>query len=139
MKTMVLVALATAAMVFAPSATADVPGLAPFVGEWDGKRESVIIDHTGHAHYHYMDTKSCTSCAMADMPYNDMYFVLTSVSNGVASGSVTGSSGSRNAQVGQRVTVTLTPQQPGRAIEWTIGGLDEGLYCAPAIASWCGF
>jgi hypothetical protein len=129
----------TAALVFAAPAAADVRGLAPFVGEWDGMRESVVIDHTGHAHFHYMDFKSCTSCAMAGMPYNDLYFVLTSVSNGVASGTVTGSSGSRNAQVGQRVTVTLKPQPPGQAIEWTIGGQGEGLFCAPAISSWCGF
>jgi hypothetical protein len=122
----------------APPAAADGAGVAPFVGEWDGMRETVVIDGTAHAHFHYMDSRSCPNCVVADMPYNTMDFVLTSVSNGVASGTVTASSGTRKSQIGQRVIVTLKPQPSGRAIGWSIGGLDEGLYCAPAIANWCG-
>jgi hypothetical protein len=127
-----------AAIAFAPLASADVPGLAPFVGTWSGMRESVAIDDTGHAHFQYMDSNACQSCSMADMPYSTMDFVLTSVSNGVASGSVTASSGTRKNEVGEPVTVTLKPQPSGAAIGWTIGGKDEGLFCTPAIANWCG-
>jgi hypothetical protein len=36
MNKIALTGLATAAAVFAPPATADVPGLAPFVGSWLG-------------------------------------------------------------------------------------------------------
>jgi hypothetical protein len=129
---------AAAAIALAPVAHADVSGLAPFAQEWDGMRESVVIDETGHAHFHYVDSNACQSCSMADMPYGTLDFVLTSVSNGVASGSVTASSGTRNKQVGEPVTVTLKPQPNGEAIGWTIGGKDEGLFCEHAIAAWCG-
>jgi hypothetical protein len=128
-----------AALTPAPPASADVPGLASFVGTWSGMRESVVIDETGHAHFHYMDMSACQNpCSMADMPYGTLDFVLTSVSNGVASGSVTAGSGTRNQQVGELVTVTLKPQPTGEAIGWTIGGRDEGLFCEHAIAAWCG-
>ena len=53
-------------------------------------RQSVVIDLTGHGHFHYM--MACASCSMADMPYGTMDFTLTSVSDGTASGSVTVSS-----------------------------------------------
>ena len=49
-----------------PAATGGLPGLPPFVREWDGMRESVVIDRTGHGHFHYM--MACASCSMADMP-----------------------------------------------------------------------
>lgn len=128
-----------ATLTLAPPASGDVPGLAPFVGLWSGMRESVLIDGSGVAHFHYIDAKACQSpCYMADMPYATLDFVLTSASNGVANGSVTASSGTRNQQVGQPVTVSLKPQPTGRAIGWTIGGNDEGLFCEPAIAAWCG-
>jgi hypothetical protein len=128
-----------AVLALAPPASADVPGLAPFVGTWSGMRESVVIDETGHAHFHYMDSNACQGpCSMADIPYSTLDFVLTSVSNGVAGGSVTASSGTRNKEVGEPVTVTLKPQPSGQAIGWTIGGKDEGLFCERAIAAWCG-
>src|SRR5271170_667277 len=47
-----------------PAASADVPGLAPFAREWDGMRESIVIDLTGQGHFHYMT--ACASCSMAD-------------------------------------------------------------------------
>ena len=131
------VGIATA-LTLATPASADVAGLAPFVGTWSGMRESVAIDSTGNAHFHYQDGNACQSCAMADLPYSTLDFVLTSVSDGVAAGSVTASSGTRSNEVGQPVTVTLKPQPSGQAIAWTIGGMDEGLFCAPAIAGWCG-
>lgn len=140
MNKIALTAVAIAAVVtLAPLASADVPGLAPFVGTWSGVRQSVVIDEAGHAHFRYMDSNACQgSCSMVDMPYSTMEFVLTSVSNGVANGSVTASSGTRSKQLGEPVAVTLKPQSSGRAIGWTIGGKDEGLFCEPAIASWCG-
>lgn len=139
MKKFALAALGiAAALALAPTASADVPGLAPFVGNWSGLRESVVIDNTGHAQFHYMDSNACQSCSMANVPYSTMDFVLTSVSNNVASGSVTASSGTRSSEVGEPVIVTLKPQQSGETIQWTIGGKDEGLFCSSANASWCG-
>jgi hypothetical protein len=102
-------------------------------------QESVVIDEAGHAHFHYTDSNACQNpCSMADMPYSTLDFVLASVSNGVSSASVAASSGTRNKQVGQSVTVILKPQPFGQAIGWTIGGKDEGLFCEHAIATWCG-
>ena len=106
-----------------PVAGGGVPGLAPFAREWDGMRESVVIDLTGHGRFHYM--MACATCSMAEMPYNTMDFTLTSVSNGTASGSVTASSDPR-FPVGEPVVVTLGPQD---TIQWTAGGKNEGLFC----------
>jgi hypothetical protein len=139
MKKIALAAVGIAtALTLATPASADVTGLAPFVGTWSGMRESVAIDSTGNAHFRYQDSNACPSCSMADLPYSTLDFALTSVSNGVADGSVTASSGTRSNEVGEPVTVSLSPQPSGQAITWTIGGKDEGLFCAPAIAGWCG-
>ena len=56
------------ALALAAPAAADVPGLAPFVGTWSGMRESVAIDNTGTAHFHYQDSNACRSCSIADLP-----------------------------------------------------------------------
>jgi serine/threonine protein kinase len=122
----------------APTAAANLAGLAPFVGEWDGMRERVTIDASGQAHFHYMDSSSCQSCAMANMPYAMLDFVLTSAANGVATGSVTASTGTRSSEVGESVTVTLKSESFGQTIQWAIGGKDEGLCCAAAVARQCG-
>jgi uncharacterized protein DUF2510 len=112
-------------------ASADVPGLAPFARQWLGMRESIVIDSTGHGHFHYM--MACASCSMADMPYSTLDFTLTSVANGTASGSVTNSSDPANP-VGEPVSAALAPQD---TIKWTIGGKDVGLFCGSNPA-WCG-
>jgi hypothetical protein len=115
-----------------PVAGGGVPGLAPFAREWDGMRESVVIDLTGHGRFHYM--MACATCSMAEMPYNTMDFTFTSVSNGTASGSVTASSDPR-FPVGEPVVVTLGPRD---TIQWTAGGKNEGLFCGSDPA-WCGY
>jgi Protein of unknown function (DUF2510) len=106
-----------------PAAIGGVPGLAPFVREWSGMRESVVIDRTGHGHFHYM--MPCASCSMADMPYNTIDFALTSVSNDTATGSITASSDPQ-LPVGEPVAATLAPQD---TIQWAIGGKNVGLFC----------
>jgi len=115
-----------------PAPGANVSGLAPFAREWDGMRESVVIDLTGHGRFHYM--AECTSCSMSEMPYNAMDFTLTSVSNDTASGSVTASSDPR-FPVGEPVVVTLGPQD---TIKWTAGGKSEGLFCG-SNPGYCGY
>jgi hypothetical protein len=114
-----------------PAATASGPGLAQFAREWRGMRESIVIDPTGHGHFHYMT--DCASCSMAEMPYNTLDFTLTSVSGGTASGSVTASSDPHNP-VGEAVTATLGPQD---TIQWALGGKNVGLFCGSNPA-WCG-
>ena len=50
-----LAGLATAALVFAPSAAADVPGLAPFVGSWHAHEEGLDIQPNGNGRETYAD------------------------------------------------------------------------------------
>jgi hypothetical protein len=94
-------------------------------------RESVVIESTGHGHYHYM--MACASCSMADMPYNTLDFTLTSVSNGTASGTVTASSDPQ-FPVGEPVAATLGEQD---TIQWAVGGKNIGLFCG-SNAALCG-
>jgi hypothetical protein len=115
-----------------PVASAGVPGLAPFAREWDGMRESIVIDSTGHGHFHYM--MPCATCSMAEMPYNTLDFALTSVSNGTASGSVTASSDPQ-FPVGTPVAATLAPRD---TIHWAVGGKNVGLFCG-SNPGYCGY
>ncbi|OBI51209.1 hypothetical protein A5707_14020 [Mycobacterium kyorinense] len=115
-----------------PSTSAGIAGLAPFVREWRGARESIVIDAAGNGHFHYMmDCPSCTS--MADIPYNTMDFKLTSVSGDTASGTVTVSSDPQFS-VGEPVAVRLGELD---TIHWSVGGKEEGLFCG-SNPSWCG-
>lgn len=125
------------AAVLAPSAHADMPGLARFVGSWAGKRESVNIDANGHGRFHYMDVQACQSCAMADMPYTNMDFTLTSASGNTATGSVTAD---KYHHAGEPVVITLIPAKASAptTISWTVNGLDEGLFCPASNSNWCG-
>jgi hypothetical protein len=123
----------------AAAAPADPPGLSPFVGSWVGKRESVDIDTHGHGRFHYADMTACKSCSMADMPYADMDFALTSVSGDTATGSVTADTHDRT---GKPVVMVLKPASADGApqtISWTVGGLDEGLFCPASDGRWCGY
>jgi hypothetical protein len=119
----------------APSA--EVPGLAPFVGSWAGKRETVNIDANGEGQFHYMDVRACPSCAMADMPYTNMDFTLTSVSGNTATGGVTAD---KYHHAGEPVVITLNPATASAptTISWTVSGLDEGMFCPASNSSWCG-
>ena len=65
MNKIALAGLATAALVFAPSAAADVPGLAPFVGSWHAQEEGLDIQPNGHGHETYPDRSTCPDAPMA--------------------------------------------------------------------------
>ena len=147
MNNIVLAGIACTALAFAPTASADVPGLAPFVGQWYGMRESVVIDSSGNGHFHYMDFNLCPSCSMADTKYSTVDYTLTSVSNGTASGSVTASSDTQGYTiggssgvlgVGKPVTTKLSPKSSGETLQLTIGGVGEGMFCTAANAHQCG-
>ena len=115
-----------------PAASDNAPGLATFAREWRGGREGIVIDSTGHGHFHYM--MPCATCTnMAEMPYGTIDFTLTSVSNSAANGSVTASSDPR-FPVGEPVAATLAPRD---TMKWSVGGIEEGLFCGSDFA-WCG-
>jgi hypothetical protein len=135
MNKIALAGLATAALVFAPSAAADVPGLAPFVGTWAGMRQTLVIDGSGNGYVTYADFNACPSCSMAAVPRATANFALTSVSGTTASGSITSDSG-QGGNSGP-VTATLVAQSYGQTIKLNAGKA-SGLYCAQAIANQCG-
>jgi hypothetical protein len=128
-KATVLVGLASTAMVFVPLATADVPGLAPFVGIWQKHDERLVIDDTGMGVDTYPDLTRCPTCSNGSAPGGTLTFTLTSVSDGVASGRVTASSDAENYPVGQPVTATLATGSPGELLQITVGRLQQLPFC----------
>ena len=134
MKT-VLVGLASAAIVFVPSASADVPGLAPFVGTWQKHETRLVIDNTGTGVDTYPDLGVCPSCSEADAPRGTLTFTLTSASDGVAVGTVTASSDPGNHGIGEPVTATLTDGTPGQLLQITVAGMQQLPFCDSAAAA----
>ncbi len=89
--------------------------LAPFVGTWTAHKERVVIQAGGTAHMSYQG--------------NSFDFTLTSVSNGVASGSISATSDSFY-QVGESVTVKITAGTPnGQLLTMTVGGTQQMPLC----------
>jgi hypothetical protein len=116
--------VAAAALVFAPSAAADVAGIAPFVGSWHAHEEGLEIDPDGHARETYNDRSTCpdgpmSGCGIA----GTTDFALTSVSGDTAAGIITAASNPNNP-IGGPVTVTLVGGGQGLQL-WVAGG-DQG-------------
>jgi hypothetical protein len=116
-------------MVFVPSAGANVPGLGPFVGSWQKHQEGLVIDSAGTGVDTYSDVKRCPDCSSAGAPPGVLAFVLTSVSDGMASGSVTASSDPQKHAVGEQVTATIADGLPGKLLKLTIGGVAQLPFC----------
>jgi serine/threonine protein kinase len=89
--------------------TSTVPvGLGPFEGTWTAHKQKLVIQPSGAANLSYQA--------------GSLDFTLTSVSNGVASGSITATS-DISYQVGEAVTAKITPGVPnGQLLVMTIGG-----------------
>jgi hypothetical protein len=109
--------------VVSSTSSADVPGLAPFVGVWQSHTERAVIDSTGTGRLTY---QGCTRCATQTV--NTLDFALTSVSNGFASGSITATSDA-GYKVGAPVTATLAAVLPGQLLQMTVNGLMESPLC----------
>jgi serine/threonine-protein kinase len=118
----------------ASAPSADVPGMAPFVGVWQGHTGRVVIDSTGTGH---ITSQGCTSCPVNTV--NTVDFALTSVLHGFASGSVTASSDG-GLRVGAPVTATLAAVVPGQLLQMTIDRGLEPPFCnsAAEAANQCG-
>ncbi len=99
----------------ASTPSADVPGLAPFVGVWQDHTGRVVIDSTGTGR---MTVRAPSGARITD-------FALTSVSHGFASGNVTAGAG----RVGAPVTATLAAVLPGQLLQMTVDGLMEQPFC----------
>jgi hypothetical protein len=120
--------------------TAQPAALAPFVGSWERHEESLVIDNTGTGNLKYSDVRLCPSCSNADAPPGTLAFTFASVSNGVASGSVTASSDAQGGAVGDPVTAAIVPGFQGRGtnLQLTIGAIERLPFCNSTSAGQCG-
>jgi hypothetical protein len=130
-----LAGLAIAALVFAPSAAADVAGMAPFVGHWHAHEESLVINGDGHGQESYSDRSSCPNAPMSGCGITgSTNFVLTSVSGDTATGTITAASNPKEP-VGGPVTLQLVGG--GQGLELTIAGGDQGFpFCNSNGSDW---
>jgi hypothetical protein len=127
-----LAGLAGAALVFVPSANADVPGIAPFVGTWQKHGQKLVIDNGGTGVVTYPDLNQCPGCSDADAPTGTFTFTLTSALDGVARGSVTASSDPAKHAVGEPVTATLDVGSPGQLLLLNMEGFPHLPFCDSA-------
>ncbi|MBV9513707.1 MAG: serine/threonine protein kinase [Mycobacteriaceae bacterium] len=130
---------ATANTPTSASAPAEVAGLAPFVGTWRAHAQTVVIQSTGSGHLSYADLTACPTCAVANAPTATVDFTLTSVSNEVATGSVTASTDEQNEAVGAPVTAQLAAGSPsGQILKMSMGKMQEWPFCNNTSAGQCG-
>ena len=98
-----------------------------------------MIRQSGSGHFTYSDTKACPSCSLADAPIGTVDFTLTSVSNGVAAGSVDASSDEQNVVVGAPVTTQLVAGYPsGQILQMSTGTMQELPFCNDTSTGQCG-
>ena len=112
--------------------------LASLAGTWGAHEERLVIDTTGTGHLSYADLTLCPSCSFATAPEGTLVFVLTSASNGEATGRVTASSDPKNSRVGEAVRVTLATGSPGQLLYLDIGGHGPSAFCNSTSAGQCG-
>ncbi|MDT5366839.1 MAG: hypothetical protein QOC62_1270 [Mycobacterium sp.] len=126
MRTLTLAAgvAAAATLVFSPSAAADVPGIAQFVGSWHAHEEGLDIQPNGHGRETYPDRLTCPDAPMSGcgMP-GTTDFMLTSVSGDTATRTITAASNPKQS-IGGPVTIELVGG--GQGLELTIAGGDQG-------------
>ncbi len=116
--------LAITALVFASSAAADVPGLAPFVGFWHAHEERLEIQSDGNGLETYADRSTCPDAPAAGCGVTGTVdFTLTSVSGDTATGAITAASNPENP-IGGPVTITLVGD--GQGLQLWIAGGDQG-------------
>jgi hypothetical protein len=118
-----------------PPATTSI-ALNPFAGTWGAHEMSLVIDSAGSGRLTYPDLALCPSCSMASAPEGTLTFVLRSVTGGVAMGTVTASSETKD--FGQPVTASLTAGSPGELLQITIGGQELVDFCNSTSAGQCG-
>jgi hypothetical protein len=119
-----LAVLATAAVVFAPSVSADVPGVAAFAGSWHAHEESLDIQPNGNGRETYPDRSTCPDAPAAGCGQSATTdFMLTFVSGDTATGIITASSDPKRP-VGGPVAIKLVGG--GQGLELTIAGGDRG-------------
>jgi hypothetical protein len=115
--------IASAALALTPVASADVPGLNPFVGSWHAHEEGLDIQPNGHGRETYSDRTSCPDAPMAGCGIpGTVDFMLTTVSGDTATGAITAASNPKNPIAGP---VTIKLVGGGQGLELTIAGGDQ--------------
>ena len=125
----------------APPTQTPPPGaLAPFVGTWEKHQQRLRIDSAGTGNWTYQDLRACPNCSSADAPAGSLTFKLTSVTNGVATGSVTASADDQTGAVGDPVTAMIVPGYQGQGVNLrvTIGLSTEAVLCNSTSVGQCG-
>jgi hypothetical protein len=139
MNKIALAGLATAAMIFAPPAVADVAGIAPFVGSWHAHEEGLVIQPNGNGRETYADKSTCPDAPAAGCgKTGTVDFTLTSVSGDTATGAITAASNSIHP-TGGPVTIKLVGG--GQGLQLSVAGGDKGFpFCNSNDAShyYCG-
>lgn len=116
--------LVAAALIFSPSAAADLPGLAPFVGSWHAHEERLEIQPDGNGRETYADKSTCPDAPAAGCGVTGTVdFTLTSVSGDTAGGAITAASNPNNS-IGGPVTINLVGG--GQGLQLWIAGGDQG-------------
>jgi hypothetical protein len=107
-----------------PSAAADVPGLAPFVGSWHAHEEGLDIQPNGNGRETYADKSTCPDAPAAGCGITGTVdFTLTSVSGDTATGAITAASNPKHP-IGGPVTIKLVGD--GQGLQLSVAGGDQG-------------
>jgi hypothetical protein len=123
------------------AATATVPGLAPFVGQWSGGHSGKLDIHSdGSGRWTYEDRSTCPNAPLVGCGITGTtVFTLASVANGTARGSVTTSSDPTNgAPVGGPVTIVLgSANGTGVVLAVSIGKMQGWNFCNDTSPHYC--
>lgn len=122
------------------STAVDVPGLTPFVGSWHAHASGLEIEPSGSGSLTYADLSACpTACSYGSAPAATVRFILTSVSNGGAAGTVIASTDIENDKVGEQVLIDLeSVPGTGSVLHVNMGKMKDFPFCTPASTNYCG-
>jgi hypothetical protein len=98
----------------------------------------VLVKLKWAGHLNYADLTACPSCSFGSAPRGTVEFVLTSVTNGKGTGSVTASSDPRTWALGAPVEVSLSAASPGQFLDVIIGGKQIINFCNSTSEGQCG-
>jgi hypothetical protein len=139
-KIALVAAAAVAALAFAPPASADVPGLAPFVGQWGGGHAGALDIHSdGTGRLTYADLSNCPNAPLAGCGITGTTdFTLFLVANGTATGNVTASSDPKIDTVGGPVSIVLgSANGSGVVLSVSMGKMSGWNFCNDTSPHWC--
>jgi hypothetical protein len=113
MRKLAMAGIVTAAMAFAPSTAADVPGIVRFAGTEHAYEEGHDIQPGGHGRETCNDRSTCPRIADGRTWHRRHYrFMLTPVASDTALGIITAATDLKQPIGGRRPRLPVLPQQP---------------------------